>query len=141
MFCMALFVYTISSMKFSCLILGYFFALFILNPCHAQHLAILQLADEMLEDPTKWHQEDERICLDDEKNQRWSLYCALYQAAIQIEGRYKHRGVVMRTVRKVIKQATPKQRFKHPIRDYNNLKSTTFKDLKLLLQQAIERLS
>ena len=123
-----------------CILILIFFPLFS-HSIFAQNLEVIQFADSLLIDSSKWHQEDDRFCQDDKERNQWSLYCVLYEASIQINGKYKHRGKVMRSIRKAIKQATPKQRFKHPIRDYNNLQTTKFKDIKEMLRQAIELFS
>ena len=103
-------------------------------------LQILQRALQILHDESVWHQEDERGCEDDKKQDSWSLFCALYQASLQVDSKYLHSRPAMKEARDVIKEITNKRPFEHRLRDYNNLTETTFEDVQNVLKIAIERL-
>ena len=79
-----------------------------------------------------WNDQDYRICKDDKTNKSFSLYCALVQSQMKYAGIYKHRGIVMKTARKVIKEKASR-RFKHPVRDYNNMEGVTIEDVLIIL--------
>jgi hypothetical protein len=51
-------------------------------------LEIIERADSLFSDKNKWSKEDDRACEDDIINEKYSLYCALYKAAIEITGEY-----------------------------------------------------
>ncbi len=87
-------------------------------------IAVLEEARQLLEDKEHWNSEDDGMCIDDHEKQTYSLYCAIYQSQITINGKYKHRGLLMKTVRSTVSQVAKDEKLRHPIRDYNNLEST-----------------
>ena len=103
-------------------------------------LQILQQALEILYDESVWHQADERVCDDDEKQDSWSIFCALYRASLEVTSKYLHSRPAMKEARNVIREITNKRPFEHRLRDYNNLPETTFEDIQNVLELAIERL-
>ena len=103
-------------------------------------IQILEQTLEILHSESVWHQADERVCDDDEKNGSWSMFCALYHASLKVNSEYLHARPAMKEVRDVIKEITNNRPFEHRIRDYNNLSETTFNDVQKVLQIAIERL-
>src|SRR5687768_5730077 len=52
---------------------------------------ILLRADELLKDESLWNRSDDRICDDDERQGKRSLFCALQKACIEVVGEYQHR--------------------------------------------------
>lgn len=84
-----------------------------------------------------WNQKDDRLCEDDSSKKKYSLFCALYQSQLDINGKYRHRGLVMKTIRKILRSRTY-QRYPHIIRDYNNLDSTSLKDIKGVIEESIK---
>ena len=74
-------------------------------------LQILQRALEILHDESVWHQEDERICDDDKKQDSWSLFCALYNASLQVDSKYHHQRPAMKEARDVIREITNNSQF------------------------------
>jgi hypothetical protein len=102
-----------------------------------QAIKILQNSKTYLDCNTCWNQEDDRSCIDDNTNKKYSLYCALHESQLAIAGEYKHRGLVMKTIRKVIRSQTTKC-YPHIIRDYNNLPTTTMDDIYKIIDTAIE---
>lgn len=100
-----------------------------------QAIQVLEFANDLLQHPTSWNQIDDRSCADDQASKTYSLYCALYEGQMKYIGEYKHRGIVMKAVRNGIREISS-QKYKHIIRDYNNLPSTTHKDILLVLERA-----
>lgn len=105
-----------------------------------QALKVLEKAINYLAFENSWNQEDDRVCEDDSSKRSYSLYCALHQSQLDITGEYKHRGLVMKTIRKVVKGKVYR-RYPHIIRDYNNLESTSLDDIKSVLKEAMMRIS
>jgi len=54
-------------------------------------LKITQRADSILSDSLKWNKQDDRECNDDIATGKYSLYCSLYKACIDVSGTYVHR--------------------------------------------------
>jgi hypothetical protein len=109
------------------------------QPVTKEDFLILKRADEILADETKWNRKDTRICNPDDKV--WSLFCALQRASTEILGEYDHRRAALQEVRFVIEDETKGREFEHRLRDYNNLPSTRFKDIKRILKIAAERVA
>ncbi len=114
---------------------------------HAQNLdrsateedtKILRRAAEILADHSSWNQFDDRECADDDRDKKWSLFCALTKASIEVAGSYEHRRPSLQQVRLVIAELTGK-RFAHPIRDYNNHPETGLNDIRQVLAIAFNR--
>lgn len=117
------------------------------EPSHGKDLAvsvtdlqILARARQILSGPSVWNRQDERACEDDVLLNSWSIFCALYQASLDVAGAYIHRRPVTTEARAVIADITKGQRFAHPIRDYNNLPSTSFDDVVMIFDRIQNRL-
>jgi hypothetical protein len=102
-------------------------------------LHILVLADTILADSTKWNRKDDRNCPPEAVT--WSLFCALHDASIKVLGKYDHRRVALQEVRFAIEDVTNGKEFEHRMMDYNNLETTRFKDIKLVLKMATDRVA
>ena len=103
------------------------------------YLLILKRANEILADETKWNRKDDRVCKPEDK--AWSLFCALQKASVDVLGKYDHRRVALQEVRFAIEDVTKGREFEHRLRDYNNLPTTQFKDIKQVLKMATEKVS
>lgn len=101
-------------------------------------VAILKRANELLKDESSWNKTDDRACDDDNQNKKWSLYCALYKASLEVMGDFNHRNSAMETVRTTIEKITPDKEYRHRLMDFNNQNS--FREIKQLLNKAIEKL-
>ena len=117
------------------------------EPSHGAALAvtdvdfrILARARERLSGPSVWNRRDERACEDDLANNSWSLFCALYQASLDVAGTYMHRRPVTTEARAVVAELTKGRRFEHRLRDFNNLDSTTFFDITTVFDRTYQRL-
>ncbi len=109
-------------------------------PATEVDLDILNLTDSLLYEPARWHQADDRLCDDDEQNQRWSLFCALKYSSIEKMGEYNHHNTAMQTVRFVIDDILPDHGFEHTLMDYNNAPTTTHQDIRHVIAQAKDRI-
>lgn len=100
-------------------------------------LRLLQRADELLSSPTRWDRHDTRICLPSATS--LSLYCALQKASLELFNEYGHRAIALEEVRFAIEDVTDGRKFSHRLKDFNNLPSTEFRDVKTVLTIAIHR--
>jgi len=101
-------------------------------------IAILKRTGELLQDEESWNKNDDRECDDDKENKKWSLYCALYQASVDVMGDFNHRNAAMEMVRATIEEITPNKQYRHRLMDFNNQNS--FNEIKELLSKSIEKL-
>jgi hypothetical protein len=100
-------------------------------PVDAKDVRILEQADQILSDQSKWNRQDNRDC--DPKATTWSLFCALQAASIEVLGAYDHRRVALQEVRFAIEDVSGGREFEHRLMDYNNLSTTSFQDIKKVL--------
>jgi len=99
-------------------------------------MKVLEKSINYLSFEDTWNKNDDRNCEDDFSNRSYSLYCALHQSQLDITGKYKHRGLVMKSIRKVLRSKVY-QRYPHIIRDYNNLESTSLENIKGVIKEAM----
>jgi hypothetical protein len=109
-------------------------------PVTPEDVRILLKADELLKDESVWNRKDDRECVDDEAAGKRSLFCALQKACIDVLGAYDHRRAALQEVRFAVEDATRGQQFEHRLRDFNNLPTTKFADIKNVLKVATDRL-
>ena len=103
----------------------------------ATDLKIVERADVILSDPSKWNRHDDRECNDDIANATYSLYCALYKASLDIAGVYIHRRPAMEIVRRIIDKYGQGRVKHHRLMDWNNHPDTTFAEVKKVLKESI----
>ena len=108
-------------------------------PLTTQDLRILDRAEAILSDSAKWNRQDDRICTPADTT--WSLFCALQRASVEVLGAYDHRRAALQEVRFAIEAAAPGKQFEHRLRDYNNLSTTRFEDIKRVLHAARQRVA
>jgi hypothetical protein len=111
------------------------------RPVTSEDVRILTRVNEILRDESVWNRQDDRQCDDDNTQGRWSLFCALEQACIDVLGQYDHRRVALQEVRFAVEDATRGRQFEHRLMDFNNLPETQFEDVKRVLQVAAERVA
>ena len=112
-------------------------------------LRIARRAMEILNSPAKWNREDSRICRIKQckngcptKARVFSLYCAIENATDELTGQFEHRGAVMQEARFVVDDvATNRSDFQHRLQGYNNDPTTTFADIRRVLQLVESRIS
>ncbi|MBN7817019.1 DUF6197 family protein [Algoriphagus pacificus] len=99
-------------------------------------LKIIQRADSILSDSTKWNKQDDRICDDDIANGKYSLFCALYKASVDITGEYIHRRPAMQNVRFTLEKYENGRVVNHRLMDWNNHPDTRFEEVKKVLKES-----
>jgi len=107
------------------------------QPVTEDDLRILVRASEILSSPSVWNRHDTRECHPGDTT--WSLFCALEKASREVLKEYRHREVALQEVRFAIEDVTDGREFEHRLRDYNNLPSTEFADIKRILTIATHR--
>ena len=93
-------------------------------PASAVDLTIIDRATELLANDASWNRDDDRVCDDDERNRRWSLFCALYRASLDVTGEYLHARRGLDLVRLAARQST-QLNYLHTLLQYNNHPETT----------------
>src|SRR5882724_1129929 len=92
-------------------------------------LRIIQRADSLLKDKSVWSKQDDRECADDIAAGKFSLYCALYKASVDIAGEYVHRRAAMQIVRFTLEKYENGRVKEHRLMDWNNHPDTTFEEV------------
>lgn len=77
------------------------------QPATAEDLRILEKADALLKDESAWNRDDDKLCDDDKASGKWSLYCAVATASIEVLGTYDHTRVALQEVRFAVEEASP----------------------------------
>jgi hypothetical protein len=91
-----------------------------LSPISEADLAILRRARELLHDGRSWSRQDDRVCDRSQYPYRWSLFCALHQASMEVDSEYRHLRPVMQAVRQAIEEQANGRQYPHILRDFNN---------------------
>jgi len=105
---------------------------------YVSDLVIIQRADSLLSDTARWNRQDDRDCGDDIAKGKYSLFCALYKASVDLTGEYLHRRTVMQAIRFVIGKDFRSRFNHHRLMDFNNNPETSFADVKEVLKKARE---
>lgn len=103
-------------------------------------LKIVERADAILSDETKWHKQDDRRCEDDIENGKFSLFCALYNASLEVASEYEHRRPSMQQVRFTLWKYENGRVVNHRLMDWNNHPDTTFEEIKKVLKESIDEI-
>ena len=103
-------------------------------------ISILQKAKEIILSKDSRNLKADRNCDDDIETGNFSFYCALYYAAIEVDGVYRHRRPAMQAVRKEMVKRYPGN-YVHRIRDINNNPEITNKELLEILDSVISELT
>ena len=111
------------------------------RPAQPADLDILRRAATLLATAADWNDDDDRVCVDDERAARRSLFCALHQASLDVAGEYDHRRPALQEVRFAVEDATGGRDFEHRLRDFNNLPGTDFDAVTEVLRTARERVA
>lgn len=111
------------------------------QPVTADDLRILQRADALLKDESAWNRQDDKNCDDDKANGKWSLFCALETACIEVLGKYDHTRVALQEVRFAVEEASRGRQFEGRLMGFNNLEETRFDDIKRVLRTATQRVA
>ncbi|MCK8523458.1 hypothetical protein M0D21_17885 [Aquimarina sp. D1M17] len=97
---------------------------------------IIENTIKLLSSDKKWNKSDDRIC---ESNTTYSLFCALYQSSVTIDGEYRHLRPAIKYVREAIQKKYPKK-YDHVLVDFNNAQDITLRDVHAILNTAKENL-
>jgi hypothetical protein len=97
-------------------------------PVSDTDLEILARARQILESQDQRNLNGDRNCDDDLAANRFSVFCALYTASIEIAGVYRHRRPAMQAARGELLNRFPGD-YAHRLRDINNNKSITDEEL------------
>ena len=107
------------------------------QPISIEDLQILERANIILSDESKWNSDDDRICNEDDT--KWSLFCALKKATIEVLGEYDHRRVALMEVRWIIQKLMEGEQFQHRLMDFNNTRN--FNDVKNVINESISNVT
>jgi hypothetical protein len=108
-------------------------------PVSESDVRIIHRAAQILSDETKWNRKDNRICPTEANT--WSLYCALYLASVEINGKFDHRLGALEEVRRSVEQVSQGKTYEHRLMGYNNDPSTTFAAITNVLSTTEERVA
>ena len=97
-------------------------------PASETDIAILDRARQILAGQEKRNQSGDRNCNDDIAAGKFSVFCALYSASIEITGVYRHRRPAMQILREVLQERYPGE-YAHRLRDINNKSNIPDEDL------------
>ena len=107
-------------------------------PFDSVDVQILKRANDILLSESVWSKEDDRKCQDDIDSNKYSLFCALYKASIDIVGEYDHRKPALQQVRWNIDNQYKERLAGHRLMDFNNHGNTNFDEIKRLLAESIK---
>ena len=99
---------------------------------------IIQRAKNILSSAEAWNREDNRKCAEDAS--RWSIYCAMIQASVDVTGGSHHRRPALQLVRKIVQKRSKGRNYQHPLMDYNNDRSTQITSVYSLFEEAQEEI-
>lgn len=101
-------------------------------------LAVIKRARQLLANPALWNRADTREC--PPAATRFSLYCALQRAEIEVHGKTAHRGAALQQARFAVDRLTAGRRYQHRLMEYNNDPRTRFEDLAKVFDATEQRL-
>jgi|HubBroStandDraft_1064217.scaffolds.fasta_scaffold45796_3 hypothetical protein len=96
---------------------------------------IVERAATLLSSPATWNRADNRLCPDTAS--KWSIYCAMWHATIDVTGGANHRRPALEVVREVVEARSAGRNYKHRLMDYNNDPTTRLDDVRSLFREAI----
>jgi|CXWL01.1.fsa_nt_gi hypothetical protein len=111
------------------------------QPATAADLQILERADSLLADESVWNRQDDKVCNEDDRSKRWSLYCVLEAACRDAAVDCEHTQVASQEVRFAIEEVAPGAAMFEGGRltGFNNRPETRFEDVKAVLHLARKR--
>jgi hypothetical protein len=99
---------------------------------------IVERAAQILSSDRVWNRADDRHCPGDAT--KWSIYCAMEKATVEVTGAFHHRRPALQVVRAIVDQRTTGRPYDHRLMDYNNDPTTHLGDVQSLFAEAIERI-
>jgi hypothetical protein len=100
-------------------------------------LQILDRTLALLNNGSNWSHSDNRICDSSSYPYRWSLFCALHQASIDVDNEYRHLRPAIKAARQAIDEATSGKKFAHMLQDFNK-EAQSFESIAGVLNRAKE---
>ena len=101
-------------------------------------IQILTRANAVLVNESYWSKADDRKCQDDIDANKYSLFCALYKASLDIMGEYNHRRPGLQQIRWIIGDKYSDRLDNHRLMNFNNHPDTTFNEIKRLLAESLQ---
>ena len=99
---------------------------------------ILVRAAKIISSDSVWNRADNRKC--PANATKWSIYCAVEQAQLEVAGGFHHRRPAGELVRVIVDERTKARNYNHRMMDYNNDTTTTLADVRSLFAEAIARI-
>jgi hypothetical protein len=106
-------------------------------PAAETDIQILERALNLVNNGNNWNRFDNRVCDVSSYPYKWSLFCALHQASIDIDSEYKHLRPAMQAARQAINEITSGKKYAHLLQDYNN-EAQSFDSVAKVLNRAKE---
>ena len=106
-------------------------------PASQKDIQILERALSLLNNGANWNRVDSRVCDNSSYPYKWSLFCALHQASIDIDSEYRHLRPAIQAARQAIDEATSGKKYDHVLRDFNN-EAKSFDSITQVLNRAKE---
>jgi hypothetical protein len=100
-------------------------------------LQIVDRALSLLNNGSNWSRSDNRVCDSSSYPYKWSLFCALHQASIDLDSEYRHLRPAVQATRQAIDEATAGKKFAHMLQDFNK-EAQTFASIAGVLNRAKE---
>jgi hypothetical protein len=107
-------------------------------PPNALDREILERASTVITSDAVWNRADDRKCPADAT--RWSIYCAVERAMIEVTGGFNHRRPAGQLVRAIVDERSADRNYSHRMMDYNNDPRTVLADVRSLFAEAIARI-
>jgi hypothetical protein len=107
-------------------------------PATPDDIKIMDRALELLSSQAIWNKNDNRMC--PPNPDKWSLFCALTQATVEVSGGVHYRQPAHEKVREVLNEVGGDRVKTHRLMDYNNHPDTTLDDVRNLLFNAKSRI-
>jgi len=99
---------------------------------------IVQRAAMILSSESVWNRADTRDCA--VTDTRWSIYCAMQRATVEVTWGFHHRRPALQLIRKIVEERSVKSAYTHRLMDYNNDPKTKLEDVKNLFAEALTRM-
>ena len=100
-------------------------------------LRILDRALALLNNGSNWSRSDNRVCDNSSYPYKWSLFCALHQASIDVDSEYRHLRPAIHAAREAINEAAKGKQFAHMLQDFNK-ETQSFEVIASVLNRAKE---
>jgi hypothetical protein len=96
-------------------------------------------AAAILSSTSAWNRSDNRKC--PKGATKWSIYCSMEQATIDVSGAFSHRRPALEVVREIVDQRSVGRNYSHRLMDYNNDPLTRLEDVQSLFAEALARMN